>query len=51
MITGDTARLKPTRPGQWLLYSVGPNRIDDSARRDYQTNSAESDLVFPLPAS
>jgi hypothetical protein len=51
MVTGETGRLKPTRPGQWLLYSVGPNRIDDSARRDYETNPAESDLIFPLPAA
>jgi hypothetical protein len=48
-ITGDTARSQPTRPGQWLLYSVGPNGHDDGARFDYETSAAESDLIFPLP--
>jgi hypothetical protein len=51
MITGETPRSRPTRPGQWLLYSVGPNWRDDWARHDYETNAAESDLIFPLPPS
>jgi hypothetical protein len=46
---GGTSMLQPTRPGQWLLYSVGPNRIDDGAKLDYETFPASSDLIFPLP--
>jgi hypothetical protein len=49
-LTGDTSRTQATRPGQWLLYSVGPNRTDDGARIDYETDPARADLIFPLPA-
>jgi hypothetical protein len=48
-ITGETSRAGPTQPGQWLLYSVGPNRLDNGAGHDYETNPAVSDLIFPLP--
>ena len=34
-IQDETSRSQPSRPGQWLLYSVGPNRTDEEARRDY----------------
>jgi hypothetical protein len=50
-IAGETPRSQSTRPGQWLLYSVGPNGRDDSARHNYETNPVESDLIFPLPPS
>jgi hypothetical protein len=40
---------KPTQPGQWLLYSVGPDGIDDGAANECRPNSAHCDLVFPLP--
>ena len=48
-VTGETSRSRPTAPGQWLLYSVGPNQIDNAARTDYETFPASSDLIFPLP--
>jgi hypothetical protein len=51
MVTGETAQCRPTRPGQWLLYSVGPDGRDDGAQHDYQINPAQSDLIFPLPPS
>ena len=40
-----------TRPGQWLLYSVGPNGRDDRAVKDSRSDpvSSEGDLIFPLP--
>lgn len=41
---------RPTRPGSWILYSVGPDRHDDGAKLDYQTKPGSgSDLIFPLP--
>ena len=46
---GATAKAERTQPGQWLLYSVGPNEVDNGAAHDYLTNPADSDLVFPLP--
>jgi hypothetical protein len=48
---GQTNRLQLVRPGQWLLYSVGPDGRDNSAGFNYETNPAEGDLVFPLPPS
>jgi hypothetical protein len=50
-ILGESSRSQQTRPEQWLLYSVGPNRIDNGAIVDYETNPASSDLIFPLPLS
>ena len=43
--------LRPTRPGQWLLYSVGPDKKDDRAEKDMRADKFRSygDFVFPLP--
>ena len=41
--------VEPTRPGQWLLYSLGPNEVDNGAQFDYQTDYARGDFIFPLP--
>jgi hypothetical protein len=48
-ITGQTPQSRPTQPGQWVLYSVGPNGHDDGAEEDYETSPARGDLIFPLP--
>ncbi len=43
--------VRPTRPGQRLLYSVGPDRVDDRAVASYRQPSGpvQGDIVFPLP--
>lgn len=40
---------QPTRPGQWLLYSIGPDGIDN--RADSLNSSSHGDIVFPLPVA
>jgi hypothetical protein len=47
---------RPTRPGQWLLYSVGPDRMDNQAswdpgvdRRWSVSTASSGDITFPLP--
>ncbi len=48
--TPSSGSLRPTRPGQWLLYSVGPDRTDNHAAEDYWVSPRRmGDLVFPLP--
>ncbi len=53
---GEGRQLSPgdeqsTRPGQWLLYSVGPDLKDDRADKDVRADLHRSygDIVFPLP--
>jgi hypothetical protein len=41
--------LQVTQPGQWLLYSVGPDGFDNGARNDFRTVPTETDVIFPLP--
>ena len=43
--------VRPTRLGQWLLYSVGPDRKDDRAEKDVRADVYRSygDYVLPLP--
>lgn len=42
--------LPPTRPGQRLVYSVGPDGRDDEARASASVaHSMNGDLVIPLP--
>ncbi len=43
--------LRPTRPGQPLLYSVGPDGRDDGAHsaEDPRSSATADDLVVPLP--
>jgi hypothetical protein len=40
-----------TRPtvGQWLLYSIGPDRVDDHARVNDSVDTGRGDIIFPLP--
>lgn len=56
----DLVFSQPTRRGQWLLYSVGPDMKDDGAQLDYCTETGRfhssrpwaitwGDLIFPLP--
>jgi len=47
------ATRRPTRLGQWLLYSVGPDQKDDRAEQDMRADGYRSygDFVFPLPAA
>jgi len=47
------ATQRPTRLGQWLLYSVGPDQKDDRAEKDMRADGYRSygDFVFPLPAA
>ena len=43
-------RLHPSHPGQWLLYSVGPDRTDAGGTpRLSTTMNTAGDEVFPLP--
>jgi hypothetical protein len=44
-----SAATEPTLPGQWLLYSVGPDGRDDGAKREYEPFTDGTDLIFPLP--
>jgi hypothetical protein len=46
---GVGTQLEPTRPGQWLLYSVAPDRLDQRARINYLSALGPGDFVFPLP--
>jgi ABC-type transport system involved in multi-copper enzyme maturation permease subunit len=40
----------PTRPGQPLLYSVGPNLVDDTKNERIEVRlKGIGDIVFPLP--
>ncbi len=41
--------LETTRPGQHLLYSVGPDGVDDRAKSAYARRVGRGDLVYPIP--
>jgi hypothetical protein len=44
------SRLEETRPGQKLLYSVGPDGQDDGASKSYEADPEfRGDMIFPLP--
>lgn len=38
-----------SQPGQWLLYSVGPDRHDDGGMSSGPSEQANGDLVYPIP--
>lgn|GEM_PF-3536588 len=44
----SVSRTEPTEVGEWLLYSVGPDRIDDRAIISLLWGG-KGDLVYPLP--
>ncbi len=47
---GDETQLSHTRPGQMLLYSVGPDGSDDGASRNFELRQEwPGDYIFPLP--
>ena len=47
---GPKSDLRPTRPGQRLLYSVGPDRKDDGGTTAYSfTKMNEGDYLFAVP--
>lgn len=47
---GPPSSLRPTRPGQWLLYSVGPDKRDDGGKAAYSyTKMNEGDYLFAVP--
>ena len=46
-IRDEASRPQPTLVGQWFLYSVGPDRVDDKVLTDYETNAKRGDLYFP----
>jgi hypothetical protein len=40
----------PTRPGQPILYSIGPNQVDDTRGERIETRlKGNGDILFPLP--
>ncbi len=41
--------LETTGTGQRLLYSVGPDGVDDRAKSAYQRRTGRGDLVYPIP--
>jgi hypothetical protein len=38
-----------TMQNRYLLYSVGPDRLDDLAGKNYPDGKGHGDHVFPLP--
>jgi hypothetical protein len=46
----ETPKLYATRPGQMLLYSVGPDGSDDGASKNFELREDwPGDYIFPLP--
>jgi hypothetical protein len=46
------SQLKPSKVGQWLLYSVGPDLKDNGGKESYgasKTNPPTGDLLFAVP--
>jgi hypothetical protein len=51
LFNATQSMLKPTRPGDWLLYSVGPDLHDDRAELSFNANGQRGDLIFSLPTT
>ncbi len=47
---GPSSDLRPTRPGQRLLYSIGPDGVDDGGKVPFELlRGGRGDLIYPLP--
>jgi hypothetical protein len=49
-LVGEPTLFELSRPGQWLLYSVGPDRVDDGGSFSSGDNRViPRDVIFALP--